>query len=201
MPARSLLSIISLIVLTTWAPAAWSLTSLRENSVMLAQPGAPVTIDRYECFRTADGTSAIYRTTEHRARYVNQTHRDITAIEFRFIMFDIWDDYMAWHREVEFDSWSAKPVIKASKPDKSPRRHSVTYNHALYRGMLLNHAFVYVYRARFADGEIWQVDEAPLWRQVAERMDRPLAPAVITDLVEQQNVWHGHPPQSVPPPQ
>ena len=191
---------IGLILLLLPSAEVLALTSLHERSIPLSQPDAPVAVDRYECFRAGDPDATTSRVVEHRARYVNQTARDVTAIEFRFVLFDIWRDYMAWHTEVEFDSWSAKPVVKASKPDKNPKRRSITWTHPLYRGPLLDHAFVYVHRVRFANGEIWQANENTIWTTIADQMNTTLDPIRPEDKVEYQNLWHrGQPPPPIGP--
>ena len=75
---------------------------------IVKQDGCPVSFTEYDIY-----FSKIEKGLWHKPRYQNETDRTMVAIEFRFVLIDVFENFLSHHRHLEIED--AKPQSEKNK--------------------------------------------------------------------------------------
>jgi hypothetical protein len=141
-----MLPLVLLLVLAP-RPAADSVQALKPEHRVVEQPEAPVQVTGYRTEylkRTAEAPEGFRHDLEYRSR----TDQRIVAVQFGFVSFDVWNEFLERHAALASDAL-----------DANDRKRSSWFT-ATSSGVAFLTGVVYVERVRFASGEIWSADLA-----------------------------------------
>lgn len=154
---RNLLFTSALLLITTSSTYAQ-----RSESKILKQKNVPVAIEAYQAqFQRRAGTYQ-REGINHAIEYRNTSGRNITAIQFGLVSFDIWNEFLDRMGGVTMRT------LKSNEKDKSE------WTATAYADFSFNTGVAYVSKVRFDDGEIWSADldeVAAQMRQIEKDFD------------------------------
>jgi len=138
---------------------------LERESYIVKQENCPIEISDYK-MEYYERRKGIWHTTQ----FINITDKEILAIEFRFVLIDVFDEFLSHHSHVKIEKiipQTEKKKRDAETPYKSNSFHSrrnIDVQHALK-------SYVYIYKVRFLNGEIWECDWDSIVKQVLPKDD------------------------------
>lgn len=134
---------------------------LKMQPKVVTQNGCPLSITEYDVYY-----SKVEKGLWHRPRYQNETERTMVAIEFRFVLIDVFEKFLSHHSHLEIEDvkpQSEKNKREAKFDDKVNVFHSrrfIDVGHTL-------RSYMYIYKIRFEDGEIWEYNEKEVIDQIS----------------------------------
>lgn len=119
-------------------------TRTKPVSKIITQPNPQIQIKSYDAQYKEDGATeegCIY----HKIQYISNVNKKIVALEFGFVSYDIWNEYLGKIGGIVIEN--IKP--RERYPIETSWAQDCQRDHAFHTG------FVYVDKIRFEDGEIW----------------------------------------------
>ena len=119
-----------------------SAQALRPEHRVVDQPDAPVQVTAYRTEflkRTAEAPEGLRHDLEYRSR----SDQRIVAVQFGFVSFDVWNEFLERHAALGSDAL-----------DANERKRNSWFT-ATASGVAFLTGVVYVERVRYANGEIW----------------------------------------------
>jgi hypothetical protein len=113
---------------------------------IISQPNSPIKISSYSA--TYESTESRYtdRGIHHEVEYENSSQKNIVAIEFGLVAFDIWNEFLDRTGGI-----TMTPLRVGSKTKGE-------WVASRYADFSFHTGVAYVSKVRFEDGEIWQAD-------------------------------------------
>jgi hypothetical protein len=131
---------------------------LQRESKVLAQKNCPIEIVEYKAEPMGYGA-------RHEIDYKNGTVRGIVAIEFRFVLVDVFEQFIQHSRHLMVDD-----IDPRKDPTKIFYRkpHSLSHWHRIYSDLpsAILVSYIYIYKVRFEGGEIWEYDKPEVINQI-----------------------------------
>jgi len=125
-------------------------------SIILDQPDCPITITMHKChFEREDTMQYNYHSARiaHEVNYKKVSEKDIVAIKFGFVEFDIFNDFL--------DSFSGLIVENPGIINVIERKDGISFYNNTYHAFAFDRygtGIVYVSAVRFFDGTVWKAD-------------------------------------------
>jgi hypothetical protein len=109
----------------------------------------PIKIDKYEAeYKSGKGVGE--EGIHHELNYQNMTSRKVVAVEFKFVSYSIWDEYLDTLSGLRIkDIW---PYTTGQIPDDAHWIQKCVRDFSFHTG------FVFLSRVRFENGDIWTAD-------------------------------------------
>lgn len=126
--------------------AASALAELKPVSKVVAQPAAPVKITEYSAKYERRTTQYTQEGIHHFLRFENASGKPIDAVQFGFVSFDVWNQFLTRMNGLTTDTLL---------PGKNARGEWVD---SAYADFSLLTGVAYVSKVRFGDGEVWAAD-------------------------------------------
>jgi hypothetical protein len=122
---------------------------LKSSTRIVDQADAPVKILEYTASYFSGDNKYITEGIHHNVTYANSGDREIVAVQFGLVSFDVWNRFL--NRTNGLDRDGVKPAEK--RPTKSSWVTRPYGDFSFLTGV------AFVNRVRFADGTIWEADE------------------------------------------
>jgi len=125
-------------------------------SIILDQPDCPITITMHKCrFDPEDTGQYTYHSDriEHEVNYKKVSEKEIVAIKFGFVEFDVFNDFLDGFSGIIVENPGIIKVIERKKGTN-------WYNYSYYAFTFDKYGtgIVYVSAVRFFDGTVWKAD-------------------------------------------
>ena len=142
-------NIIVLLSVVLWAPFVHA-----ENSVILKQKAAPLTITKYSAsFEPARVVQLVlsHEKIKHAVAYKNTSGKEIVALQIGLAVFDAFNNFMDG-----FKAWSTDTIAVDTEGNGEWEQQP----YAMFGFAKYGTGVAYVKAVRFADGTIWRADMA-----------------------------------------
>jgi hypothetical protein len=118
----------------------------KPETKIIAQTTAPIKIATYSATYIDSSSRYIERGIHHELEYENLSNRNLIAVEFGLVAFDIWNEFL--------DRTGGVTMTPVSAGGKSKGRWVASR----YADFSFHTGVAYVSKVRFDDGEIWSAD-------------------------------------------
>jgi hypothetical protein len=145
------------LVLLLLAGAVFGRNMIKPENHIVQQDQCPVVINQYKAAYSSTESS---RGIKHKLHYNNATDRLIVAVQYGFVSFNIWNEFIDKASGVSIENIRGKL-------EKGPEFWNAWTSNC-YGGSSFHVGFTYVDRVRFENGDFWECDKKAITAQMQE---------------------------------